>query len=112
VRDYATAIFSVEDGELVMHVAPKEGKPYRHACPLASFEAVAHAIDEAPAGITRDQLRERTGLAWTRIAVALNFLDERSIIDRRGKRGRLCIPASGTVHLDALTEYQALRERG
>jgi hypothetical protein len=110
VRDYATATFTVEDGELVMHAAPKVGRPYRHACPLASFEAVAHAIDEAPQGITREQLRERTGLAWTRIAVALNFLDERSIIDRTGKRGRLCIPSSGAVHLDALTEYHALRE--
>ena len=111
MADYTTINFAVENGELVMHaVARSTGKPYRHACPLASFEAIAHALDEAPDGLTREALRERTGLAWSRIAVALLFLDERSIIDRKGKRGRLCIPATEAVHLDAMTEYHALRE--
>ncbi|MBX3377500.1 MAG: hypothetical protein KF678_10920 [Phycisphaeraceae bacterium] len=109
--DYTNLIFAVENDELVMYaVAKSTGKPYRHTCPQASFEAVACALEEAPDGLTRDQLREGTGLAWSRIAVALLFLDERSIIERKGRRGQLCIPATEAVLLDAMTEYHAVRE--
>lgn len=110
MRDYATTTFTVEEGGLVMNAAPPSGRPYRHACPLESFEAVAHALDDAAEGTTIVQLREQTGLPWTRIAVSLCFLHERSIIERRGRRGRLIIPATEAVHLDAITEYHALRE--
>ncbi len=109
--DYDRATFSVDDGRLVMQVTPRAGKPYRHTCALADLETIAHELDEdGEAGTTRERLRERTGIAWTRINVALRFLDERSIIDHTGKRGRLVVPATGSVYLDAMTEYHALRE--
>jgi hypothetical protein len=96
-----------------MTVTPKAGAPYRHTCPLQDLETVAHELDEAgAAGATREGIRERTGIAWTRINVALRFLDERSIIAQSGKRGRLYVPASGGVYLDAMVEYHALREGG
>jgi hypothetical protein len=112
--DYSNIAFAVEDGHLVMTARPRSGgEPYRHTCPLASYQDVAHAIEAAgSAGLTREQLHERTGIAWTRINVAIVFLDERSIITRAGKRGRLVVPASRTLVEDALTEYHALREEG
>ena len=74
---------------------------------------MAHTIEEAgEAGVTREALHEKTRLPWTRINVALLFLYERGIIEKAGKRGRLSVPASGAVHLDAMTEYHALREKG
>jgi hypothetical protein len=49
---------------------------------------VAHAIEAAgQAGLSREELHERTAIAWTRINVALVFMDERSIITRAGRRG-------------------------
>ena len=109
---FANITFSVEDGHLVMRaVARSTGRPYRHACPAASFEAVAHELDAAgPGGLTREVLRRRTGLPWSRIRVALLFLDERTVLNRRGRRGGVYVPATPAVHLDAMTEYHALRE--
>lgn len=114
ITDFANITFSVEDGHLVMQaVARNTGKPYRHSCPLASFEAVAREIDGAgPAGITREGLHDKTAIPWTRINVAVLFLYERSIVERAGKRGRLYIPGSTTVFEDAMTEYHALGEGG
>ena len=110
-RAYDNATFAVEDGRMVMQVTPATGAPYRHACPLADLETIAHELDEDTAGgTTRERLHERTGIAWTRINVALRFLDERSIVNHAGKRGRLYVPATGSVYLDALTEYHTLRE--
>jgi len=110
VRDYSERSFAVEDGELVMHAAPQAGRPYSQRCPLAAFQAVALELDDASAGLTREDLRQRTGLPWCQVAVALWFLDERSIIDRKGKRGGRYVPATEAVVEDALTEYHALRE--
>jgi hypothetical protein len=112
--DYANLAFAVEDGCLVMTARPRSGgEPYRHTCPLASYQEVAHAIEDAgEAGLSREELHERTGIAWTRINVAIVFLDERSIVTRAGKRGRLVVPASGTLVEDAMVEYHALREKG
>lgn len=109
--DFANVNFSVEDGHLVMDALARTGKRYRHTCPLESYEAVAREVDAAgPQGLTRTDLHERTGIPWTRIQVALLFFDERSIVDRSGRRGRLFIPASTAVFEDAMTEYHALRE--
>jgi len=115
--DLATVTFGVDDGRLVLNaVARSTGKPYRHTCPLESFEAVAHELDAAGShGLTRVDLHERTGVPWTRINVAVLFLYERSIVERSiveraGSRGRLYVPASTTVFEDAMTEYHALRE--
>lgn len=74
--------FAVEDGHLVRRVVPARGRPYAHRCPLADFEAVAHAIDELKGGsFTQASLRDGTGLRWTQVATALAFLTERGIID-------------------------------
>jgi hypothetical protein len=43
----------------------------------------------------------------TQVDVALAFLNERGIIERRGRRN---FPASAAVHIDAMTEWHALRE--
>ena len=111
--DLANVTFGVEDGCLVMSAVARGGTPYRHACPLESFVLVAHELDAAgQQGITREQVHDRTKIPWTRINVAITFLFERSIVERFGRRGRLYVPASGTVVEDALTEYHALREKG
>ena len=114
ITDFANVSFGVEDGHLVMRaVARSTGKPYRHACPRADLEAVAHALDQArPDGLTRESLHEATGLPWTRLNVAVLFLFERSIVERAGRRGARYVPACAGVHLDAMTEYHALCEPG
>jgi hypothetical protein len=112
ITDFANIAFGVEDGHLVMTaVARTSGEPYRHACPLASYTEVARAVEEAGApGITREAIHEKTGLAWTRISVALFFLYERGTVEKAGKRGRLYVPASATLFEDAMCEYHALVE--
>jgi hypothetical protein len=112
--DYTNIAFAAEDGYLVMTARPVSGgEPYRHTCPLESYAEVAHAIEAAgQAGLSREELHERTGIAWTRINVALVFMDERSVITRAGKRGRLVVTASQTLVEDAMVEYHALREKG
>ena len=112
ITDFTNIVFSVEYGYLVMHATARStGTPYRHACPLASYEAVVQALAEAgPGGITRVGLHEATGLPWTRIQVALLFLYERSIVERAGPRERLYVPTTATVYEDAMVEYHALRE--
>lgn len=109
--DFTNVAFSVDDGNLIMDAQARAGHPYRHTCPLESLTAIAHAIEAAgKGGVSREDLHERTGIAWTRINVALVFLDERSIVERAGKRGRLVVLASRTLVEDALVEYHALRE--
>jgi len=110
--DFANVTFGVEDGHLVMDALARTGRRYRHTCPLESFEAVARELDAAgPRGLTRADLHERTGIAWTRIQVALLFLDERSIVAHAGRRGRIYTPATAAVLEDAMTEYHALLEK-
>jgi hypothetical protein len=102
--------FVVEsDGSLIRLVAPRAGRPYRHRCTQASFEEIAHAIGEfGPASIVVEDLRSRCGLPWTQVAVAVAFLKERGIVVPDGNRGHAA--ASTDPYLDAMTEYQALRE--
>lgn len=102
--------FSVEAGHLVRAVVPRRGRPYVHRCPLASFERICHAAEEAGAdGFTLDMLAEREDVPHTHVAVTLAFLRERGIIDVRCRRN---FAATSCVHLDAMTEYHALAERG
>lgn len=109
--DFTNVAFAVEDDHLIMTAQARTGTPYRHSCPLESFTAIAHAIEAAGnQGVSREDLHQRTGTAWTRINVALVFLDERSILQRAGKRGRLVVSASRTLVEDAMVEYHALRE--
>ena len=98
--------FTVLDGQLVRTVAPARGKPYEHRCPLASFEQVAHAIDEAGGdGFTLETLVAHEGLPFTQVAVALAFMKERGAVETRFRRN---YAANDCVHLDAMTEYHAL----
>ena len=102
--------FAVLDGHLVRTVTPARGKPYEHRCPLASFEKVSHAIDEAGGdGFTLETLVAYEDLPFTRVAVALAFLKERGCVTTRYRRN---YAASDGVHLDAMTEFHALAENG
>jgi hypothetical protein len=102
--------FSIDrQGALIRNVVPARGEPYRHRCTLAAFEAVAHAIDEAgEAGFTLEEIAAREDLPSTQVAVATAFLKERGAIITERRRS---YPASGSVHLDAMVEFHALRER-
>lgn len=95
---------------LVRHAVPHAGgQPYRHSCPLAAFENVAHAIEDAgEKGFTLESLQADTALPFSQIATAMAFLRERGIIERRYPRRNFA--ATGMAHLDAMVEYHALRE--
>ena len=101
--------FEVIDGHLVRKVVPTCGQPYEHRCPRASFECVAHAVDElADDGFTLETLADREGLPFTQVAVALAFLKERGIVETRYRRN---YAATDSAHLDAMTEFCALAEK-
>ena len=107
--------FEVEAGRLVRKVVPHRGQHYRHRCPRASFEQIAHAAEElGKQGFTIESLLayERSAgrdVTFTNVAVTLAFLRERGILDRRYKRNHT---ATRCVHLDAMTEFCALAENG
>lgn len=103
--------FRIEDGMLVRAVTPGRGggEPYEHRCAQVAFEDVAHAVDAmAGAAFTLESLHERINLPWTQIAVALAFLKERGcVVPVHGRRHKA---APGSVHLDSMIEWHALRE--
>lgn len=100
--------FEVIDDHLIRKVVPRRGEPYEHRCPKASFEQVAHAVDEfASEGFTLESLVHREDLLFMQVAVALAFLKERSIVETRYQRN---YAAMQSVHLDAMTEFFALAE--
>ena len=102
--------FEVIDGCLVRKVVPARGEPYEHRCPKASFERVAHAIDEAgDEAFTLESLAQAEDLPFTQVAVALAFVKERGIVETRYRRN---FAATDSVHLDAMTEYHALAASG
>jgi hypothetical protein len=112
--DFSNITFAVEENFLVVHATSKRtGQPYRHACPGTDFVTIATEIDAAgPDGISREDLHAKTGIPWTRIQVALLFLNERGCINRQGRRGRLYARSSNFMFEDAMIEYHALRELG
>ena len=96
-------------GWLVRHVVPVPGKPYTHRCRLAVFEAVAHRFEEAGrAGVTLEEVREAESVPWTQACVAIDFMDERGLLEHAHPRRRRFAPGQG--HLDAMIEFHALRE--
>jgi hypothetical protein len=102
--------FRHEDGCLVRTVTGSDGRTYTHRCSLEVFEKVAWVIEETPAdgqGVAINDIRIGENVAHTQVDVALAFLNERGIIDRRHRRN---YPASTSVHLDAMVEWHALRE--
>jgi len=105
-----TETFEVLEDHLIRKVVPRRGEPYEHRCPRTSFEQVAHSIDElGDQTFTLDSLVDREDLPFTQVAVALAFLKERGIVDTRYRRN---YAATGSVHLDAMTEFCALAENG
>jgi hypothetical protein len=110
-----TESFSVEDGMLVRRVSPKRGKPYEHRCELATYEAVAHAIDDlGDEALTGDEVQAVIDLPSSQVHTALAFLRDRGCLEpAHGRRHRAAASlAGGGVHLDAMTEFHALREKG
>jgi hypothetical protein len=108
-----TDTFAVDDSDgcLIRCATPRRGVPYEHRCSLATFETVAHAIDDlAGAAFTMEDLRDATDLPWSQVAVAVGFLRERGSIEP--VHGRKHRAATGDVHLDGMLEYHALREKG
>jgi len=103
--------FAVEDGSLVRRVVPRRGSPYEHRCEQDSYETVAHAIDElSDEPFVLDDLRARTGVPWTQVAVALALMKERGcVVPTHGRKHRA---ASRCVFEDAMVEFHALREKG
>ncbi len=98
MRATRTETFAVLDGHLVRTVTPARGKPYEHRCPLASFERVAHAIDEAGGdGFTLESLVEREDLRFTQVAVALAFMKERGCVTTRYRRATGAVTPRSTV---------------
>ena len=103
--------FAVRDGHLVRTVTADGIAPYQHRCPLAAYEAVAHAVDETPAegaGTSMERIALAERLPYTQVNVALEFLKERGLVDVRHRR---CYPATASVHLDAIVEFHALAEQ-
>jgi hypothetical protein len=102
--------FEVIDDRLIRKVIPRRGQPYEHRCSRASFEQVAHAVEELGAdGFTLHTLVKHEDLPFSQVAVALAFLKERGIIDTRYRRN---YAATDSVHVDAMTEFHALAENG
>ena len=100
--------FSVDvDGNLVRSVVPNRGKPYEHRCTRWAFERVCWRFDEHGEGDTVETLSQAAQIPVTQAATALAFLLERGIVATERKRN---YPEAIDVHLDAMTEYHALRE--
>ena len=98
------------DGDLVRTVTGTGGRSYTHRCSKASFEKVAHAVEETPAegeGTSLIDVVGREDLPFTQVNVALEFLKERGLVDIRHRR---CYPATRHTHLDAMVEFHALAE--
>lgn len=93
-------------GRLVRSVVPARGKPYQHTCDLDVLTEVSHLAGELD-GFTIEDLAERTGFPSSQVATALAFLKERGIVATEARRN---YAATGDAHLDAMTEYHALRE--
>jgi len=104
-----TESFSIDrTGALVRSVVPRRGKPYEHRCPLETLVAVSHRFDEHGKGDTVETIAEAIDVPITQAATALAFLLERGIVTVEHRRN---YPATIDVHLDAMTEYHALREK-
>lgn len=100
--------FDIDRDHLVRRVVPRRGAPYEHRCPKAAFEEVAHAVEDMRTGVTLDRIQAATGLPFTQVAVALAFMKERGCL--APEHGRTQSAPEG-LHLDAMTEFHALREK-
>lgn len=98
------------EGALVRTRVATDGHRYEHRCSLETLRAVAHHFDGRNSDQrTLNQIAGAERVAWTQAAVALAFLKERGIVERRGDSN---LAASGDCYLDTMAEYDALREKG
>jgi len=101
--------FSVDrNGMLVRAVVPRRGRAYEHRCSLETLVAVCHRFDEHGEGDTVETIAKAIDAPITQVATAMAFLLERGIVTVEHRRN---YPATIDVHLDAMTEYHALREK-
>lgn len=99
-----------QDGALAREVVPGHGRLYRHRCPLADLEEVAHTIDEAgDQPVLLMPLAQKIDLPYTRVNVALSFMKERGILVPAARRSHAQANPQHTW-LDTMIEYHALRE--
>jgi len=103
--------FYVDDqGALVRTRISTDGHRYEQRCSIDTLQTVAHHFDGGDSDQrTLNQIAGAEQVAWTQAAVALAFLKERGIVERRGDSNHA---ASGDCFLDAMTEYHALRDKG
>ncbi|MAY74848.1 MAG: hypothetical protein CMJ31_09090 [Phycisphaerae bacterium] len=103
--------FRVDDhGALVRTSIAADDHRYEHRCSLDTLQAVTHHFDGGDSDQrTLNQIVGVERVAWTQAAVALAFLKERGIVERRDDINHA---ASGDCYLNAMTEYHALREKG
>lgn len=108
--------FHVHNCKLIRVVDPPYGTTYIHSCRMDLYEELAHRMEElgtTEAGFTLETLiaheHEHHGRAIripvSQAAVALAFLKERGVVTTFRRR---CYAEAG-CHLDAMTEYHALR---
>src|SRR5687767_11202526 len=103
--------FRHEDGCLVRTVTGSDQRIYTHRCSLAVFEAVAWYLDEIPRqgkGVAINDIVTARNVPHTQVDITLAYLEERGIVERRHRR---CYAASQCIHLDAMVEWHALREK-
>jgi len=98
-------------GDLVRRVIPQlPHQPYEHRCTLVSYQQVAQEADElGQVGFTGEELARRTDVPFSQVATAIAFMKERGCIVTECKRNYA--PADGDIHLDAMIEFHAQREK-
>lgn len=101
--------FTVEHDQLIRSVIPDRGKPYEHSCDLETYKLTLHEIDDLNGRLfIYEDVVELTNLPASRIATAIAFLKERSIIvpalSRRHKA------SSDHIFLDGMCEWSALAQ--
>ena len=109
-RQAQDVTFQVNMDHLVKTVTLRDGRQYWHRCERQVYEMVASELEQhAERGITGSELADLLELPYTKVYVALSFLQERGCVIQRYRRN---LPASGCLFEDAMIEYHALREEG
>lgn len=82
-------------------------RPYRQTCPYTTFAAIVRWIDvDAGRMFTEHELAKDAKLPFTAVHVAISFLIERGIIDKRTRRSPLT-SLTDDVYADGMTEWHA-----
>ena len=99
-RGGSTMVMAVNDVE-----PPR--RPYRQTCPYNTFVAIIRWIDvDAGRMFTEHELAKDAGLPFTAVHVAITFLIERGILDKRTRRAPITA-LTDDVYADGMTEWHA-----